>query len=283
MRFPLIAFSIVFPFSLCYPAFEGTDWGARSAAMGGAFCGLSDGCETIPINPAGLAQIISPQWAAFHTRFYSMEELAYSSISYGQPSRLGTLGLHGSAFGRDPYQEFLLLAGYGYPLGRISLGGNVRLMRVQISDYGSANSVGVDLGLLGTVSEGLNFGMSIQNLNSPRIAGDDLPSSLVGGFAMSPARGLILCGDVYKELRHGLETRIGVEYSLGSYLALRSGFKTGPSSMITWGVGCYIGNLELSYSGKNHAALGLTHGFSLVFSLESRTCFGVFQFSRNRQ
>ncbi len=271
MRPLLILLFITFPGSQCFPAFEQTDYGVRSMAMGGAFCGLSDDCEGIPVNPAGLPQMTSTQLSAFYTRLYSMDEQVHSSISCGQPFALGTSGVLLSTFGRAPYQEFVLVLAYGCPFNRISLGGSLRLMRLQITDYGSANSLGVDLGLLGQISKQLNVGVSIRNLNSPQMAGDDLPTSLTAGFAISPAQGLILCCDAYKEARYALETRLGGEYNLGSALVLRSGFTTGACSFFTWGLGYRLGEFELGYAGKSHAALGLTHGLSVLVSLGPRS------------
>jgi len=279
VRLVLVVVLLALPWSRASPAFEETDFGTRSTGMGGLGCALPGECQAMLLNPAGLALMASPQFGAFYTRLYYMEELAHSSMCYGHPTSLGTPALFFSSFGTDPYQEFLLLFGYAYPLGRISVGGDLKLMRVQISEYGSFNSLGADLGLLGQISEGLDIGVSVQNVNNPKLAGDDLPSPLVGGLAISPAEGLIICTDVAQELGQGLDVRVGCEYTLRRHLALRCGFGTGPSSIFTWGASYLLGRLELGYGGRSHPVLDITHAFSVLFSFGPRASRGVFRLS----
>lgn len=260
--------------SLSSAAFEEMDPSARPMAMGSAFCGLPDDCYSITVNPAGLPLIPSFQVGVFDTKPYGMNELTHSSLSLAKSTPFGAMGIHLSAFGRDPYQEITALVGCGYPVGRLSVGGNVKLMRLKISEYGSSNSWGVDLGLWGKVRDGLGLGVSAVNLNAPQLAGDKLPSFLTAGFALSPAEGAILCGDLREKLGHGLESRLGVEYAPGSHLAIRSGFRTNPPSF-TFGAGLRWGGFEFSYGGRTHTTLGLTHGVSLLYSLKPRSGLGV--------
>lgn len=264
--------------SVSSAAFEEMDPSARLMAMGSAFCGLSNDCHGITVNPAGLPLISSFQIGVFDTKPYGMNELAHSSLSLAQSTPFGALGIHLSTFGKDPYEEITALVGCGYPLGRLSIGGNIKLMRLEIADYGSSNSWGVDLGLWGKVRDGFGLGVSAVNLNGPELAGDKLPSCLTTGFALSPAERLILCGDLREELGHGLESRLGVEYAPGSHLAIRSGFRTDPPSF-TFGAGVRWGGFEFSYGGRTHTTLGLTHGFSLLYSLKPRSGFGVLSLS----
>lgn len=109
-------------------AFEETGAGARAPGMGDAFTALADDAYAIHYNPAGLAQMERPQFAASYAKLYAGlsdgSDIGLSQLAYAHPlsrGRRGALGLSWERFSLSGlYQEQTLSAAYG----RQALGGD---------------------------------------------------------------------------------------------------------------------------------------------------------------
>ena len=231
LNFGLILFVLLFA-KTGSASFETPGAGARSIALGGAFTGLVDNSDAIFINPAGIAQIISPDISVFYARPYGMRELAYSSIGAVYPKSIVSIGAAAQTQGHDLYREsvYILSLARGSS-GKVYYGLNVRYMTLQIKNYGSAGSASVDAGVLAKPLQHLSFGASIQNLSRSSIGQENerVPQIYRAGLHYSPLSQISITLDAYKDVSFPLEAHYGIEYHLIEQVDLRFGASNNPS------------------------------------------------------
>lgn len=206
-------------------AFNDDGWGARAAAMGGAFTAVADDADAVFWNPAAPARLDNSQFNLMHAKpFLGLEsvQLGMNSFSYAHPFKakssalgFGWTNLNASGLYRE--DAFALSYSRGiYPLS--SGGGEDRPML-----YGGLNlaylrnsfsmdrytegdpvfaggrartAVTADAGLLGFWNR-FSFGFAAQNLTRPDVGfkqADRVPMDLHFGTAYR--RGLLFFEDV---------------------------------------------------------------------------------------
>lgn len=265
----LLGFLILFHPEEVKSAFEDKEVGARALGMGGAFVAVSDDANAIWWNPAGLVQLKNREFTSLYTELFGLEELAYSSLSYGQRMKKSrALGIGWQGFGGDLYKEDTLTVSYSRLFfKRISLGLNLKYMALKIKSAGSAEVWGIDLGTLYKLNKKMKLGLLAYNLNSPEIAGDSLPRKTNIGLAFTPFKKLILALDVKEEKGYDTQICLGEELKITPHFTLRAGAQVNPLRL-TGGFGFKFKSLQLDYAYFSHSVLGATHQVSLtIFNL----------------
>ncbi len=262
---------LLFP-TKAYTSFELSGSSARVQAMGHAYVGLANTPEAIFINCSGLAQLSNTNLSIYYTRPFGMRELNYGSFAAIVPTSIATFGAGLISFGNQHYREQSFI----FSINRSKkqnfyYGLNLHYMKLQISDYGSDFSFGVDAGFLVRMTPRLNWGFFAANLNRTRIgrSNDILPQTFCTGMAIFPVNDLILNLDIFKDSMFPLEFRCGLEYLLFNRIALRSGFTTEPSQFCA-GFGFLFSHFDVNYAITTHQNLGLTHHLSIQLQLKKR-------------
>ncbi len=253
-----------------YPAFEHLTLGARPAAMGGAYVGIAQGPEGLLVNPAGIAAATSFTGVAFYSRPFGLKELDASGLSLLHPLRTGGIGVAVRRFGRSPYEEHVFSLGAGLIiLPTVQVGAAAHLYHLRIASYGSAATAGLDLGVLVSVAYNVTWGVTIYNVNRPRIGAceEQLPQVLATGVSITPARSVVMTADLHKDVRYPGEVRIGASYHIVEPLAIRCGLQTNPGRF-AGGIGLWVGPVRVDYAASYHYDLGLTHSVSVTVGME---------------
>lgn len=253
-----------------YPAFEHLNMGARPAAMGGAYVGIARGPEGLLVNPAGIAGATSFTGVAFYSRPFGLKELDGSGLSIFYPLRIGGAGVAARRFGRSPYEEHVFSLGAGViVLPTVYVGAAAHLYHLRIASYGSAVTAGLDVGVLVTVGYNVTWGVTIYNLNRPRIGAceEHLPQVLATGVSITPARSVVMTADLHKDVRYPAEVRIGASYRIVEALAVRCGLQSNPGRF-SGGIGLWVGLVRVDYAAGYHYDLGLTHSVSVTVGME---------------
>lgn len=129
------ALALLFAAAPARAAFEETGAGARAPGLGDAFTALADDAYAIHYNPAGLAQLERPQFAAAYSKLYAGlsdgSDIGASQLAYAHPlarGRQGALGLSWERFSLSGlYQEQALTAAYGRQVTGGTQGGKLYL------------------------------------------------------------------------------------------------------------------------------------------------------------
>lgn len=256
--------------SRVYSAFEHLAHGSSVIAMGGASVASVNDPWTAFSNPGGLSTIDSRLLSLYYSpQPFGLKELAQGSFSFIEPTPAGTLAASGSRFGFELYREVDLQVSFGGNINdMLAAGASVHYYHLSIERYGSAQTFGVDVGVLAHLTDEIRWGFAAFNVNAPIIgrAREKLPQVFVTGVGYSPIPEVTLAADLEKDIRYQAELHGGVQYSFLDLVAVRVGTTSDPS-VLSAGVGIHYSVVQLDYAFANHTELGPTHQFSLTLYL----------------
>ena len=248
---------------------EKLDVGARAIALGGAFTGLANSSATLFYNPAGAMLVPFREASFFYARPYGLQELDYLTVSYLEPSLLprqyGAVGLSAKRYGFELYNETMFGLTYANAFEKKFLYGvTINYQHTFIKNYGDAGAIGIDIGMLGLVTESLTLGFAAHNINAPRIglSGEELAQTYALGLSYKAPSNVLIVLDLEKDLRFPLSIKSGFEYRPVTAFSIRAGFSTDPSRF-TGGFGVHYARLDIDYAIATHRDLGITNQLSL--------------------
>jgi len=254
----------------------------RAQGMGGAFVALSDDETAVFTNPAALALQSRRGAYSSYVDLYGYDFLKLGSAAAAVPTGFGTVGvgvryLSVEYGGSDLEREYAVTAAHGFtvmqdPHSSLSFGYGLSLFGLSFptesvggEDLGSANAVGLDVGVLGTPRGPTRFGVFVKNINNPKM-GDpnakDLPQWFSGGVCYSPYSGVQTSIEVQKQDDEELRACGGFEFQINDYVTMRGGLQNQPNRMSA-GFGARWEMLRLDYSYTSHPVLPGSHTFGL--------------------
>lgn len=246
-------------------AFDNPAGDARSLGMDGAEAFFPEGYAQLQGNPASSGGASVPSLSTSYSRLYGLGELPLAILAYSHPLASGAARIALQTFGDDVYHENSGAVALARLVSKnLWLGVGLRGMHLSISEMGTTQAWGVDLGLAGRPSPDLAISFYARNLNHPRLGrlGDQVPSAACLGLTFRPIRRAALVCDLFRDTRFPTEMRVGQEYWLCESLALRFGFSTEPSTY-SFGSGVSGSRFRLDYGFRYHPTLGATHQVSL--------------------
>ena len=261
--------------------------GSRSLAMGDAYAGLSNGPDSIYLNPAGLAAVETPELGAMY--FKEIADMNLTAIQYAQPlNQLGSLGigiesfsagtmevnyLNGDSKSVNAQTDYIINAAYGVHLkGGLSAGADLKYLNSKLAEAESANAVALDLGGLYNLPQmkEVTLGLALQNMGGGIKYIDEkdpLPFTVrVGAAYQTQLQNNIftISGDLNKPKELSARFNLGAECLYNQVIALRAGYKFGYDvDSFTAGFGVKINRYRLDYAFAPKGDLGDTHRLSL--------------------
>ena len=253
----------------CFAAFEETATDARIIGMGGAGVALGDYLSAGMENPA-LPCFAPVQSAASGTAIpFGMTDLTAASAQAGyQKDKLGLAAGFGT-MGGALYRENTIRTAVSFrPFKQAGFGLGISGYNLSIQRYGSANALGVDLGIIGSPWENLTIGAVAKNINRPRIGSTDeeIAQWLDWGVSYVLLNQLTYAFQVQNQRGYNSQLRFGQEYRHNRHLALRAGFSSQPSSF-SFGLGIFVKKIRMDYAVKTHSSLGLGHCLTVSYIL----------------
>lgn len=288
---------------LSYAAFEFPDAGARQSGLGDACSALGGDAHSLLHNPAGLAYLDRGEFSSSYNRLFTGlddgSNISGFQLLYGRPLTasdslaLGWMQTQLAAL----YKERTLSLGYGRVWNeRLAFGAALKQLQIteqapplNYTDSGSvttgadpvfsggesASGLGLDLGVLYEPAGGYSLGLSLQNINRPKVslAGSDKAPAVVRLGAARRSSELLLVSEFRtREFTSGsrdYEAVLGAERwwrpSKTSSFALRGSLAAGSRSFrqFTLGLGYRVNDLQADYSFLMPLAgvsLGNTYG-----------------------
>lgn len=267
-RFVLMVI-VLFSIKSSMAQFENTETGARATGLNGAFTSLSNNSLAVFYNPSGLGQLKFREISVYYSpSVFGINELSQAAFSYAEPLKFGTAGLGIKSFGFDLYKELNIFLSFGKVFQKkIFLGLNVNYFYLNIQNYNSASSIGIDFGTLAYVTDFLKWGFTAKNLTGS-VIGDSkekIPQIYRTGVTFQFIDDLILIAEFEKDVRYPLSIKSGFEFSATEQVDLRSGISTEPVSF-TAGIGFAYGIFQLDYTVNSHQDLGISHQGSVTIN-----------------
>ncbi len=254
----------------------------RARAMGGAFVALSDDETAIFTNPAALAMQDEIGIYSSYVDLYGYDFLKLGSGAVTIPTDVGTFGIGARYFsteydGSELESEYSFVVGQGVMLmedvhSSLAVGYGLSLYGLSFPtesvggvELGSANTFGVDIGVIGTLRGRTRFGFFAKNINNPKL-GDpdakDLPQWFTAGVCYSPYGGVQTCLEIQKQTTEDLRACFGLEFEISDYLTLRGGIQNQPNRL-SFGFGTGWKMVKLDYSYTSHETLPGSHVYGL--------------------
>lgn len=240
--------------------------GARSTGLGGAYTAVAADLEVLNYNPAGLSKIQRFTIFSSTKKLYEIDGLRHNAIAIGYGlNKNGGIGMMYEDVGYSLHTEKTVTLGYGRSVNRfMNIGANLKLYSIDISGFGSDNTVGVDLGCHTRIYENLYLGLNAKNINNPKIGSSikkDMNKSVTCGLAYV-SDFFIVSLDAAKEEDYKVQLRAGTELKLFDIIALRCGYNNEPRRMF-YGFGITVKRISFSYSQYDHPYLEDTKQFGL--------------------
>ncbi len=251
-------------------AFEKRSQGSPAMMLGGPTMASSEDPWATFMNPAVL-QLNNERLLAisYAPQPFGLKELSRASVMVVEPASFGHLSFSASKFGFELYREITFSLSYGATVSNaFHLGVSLNHYGLTIKNYGSASTIGIDLGGVVEVSDDVRWGFAATNVNFPKLGESEepLPQVFATGVAYAPFDVGVIALDIVKDVRHSPEVVVGLEYVVVQSVRLRAGVCTEPS-VLNAGLGLSFDFVRLDYAFSSTADLGFTHQASLIFFL----------------
>ncbi|MBI4802203.1 MAG: PorV/PorQ family protein [Elusimicrobia bacterium] len=234
---------------------------ARTMGTGNSFAAISNGVNSIILNPAGLSNIQNKEIAMNYSNLYA--DMRYGFIGWGMPIdqldaafALGAQYLNSGEMeqrdinrkntGSYTNKDMTINLGYGrnFPEMNLNLGLNVKYITSKIEEE-SANTLAMDIGGIYKTKQGINLGLTVQNIGSGLKyidKKDPLPLTISAGAGYQMKAGPLLALGIKNSVYEKKTTiSLGMEYSILSAFNLRTGYLTGKDlSSVSGGFGIAI-------------------------------------------
>ncbi len=253
-------------FGNAFAAFERLPAGARSQGLCGASqLALSDPF-VLETNPAAIGVMgINRITISTSPGLFGMNELRRTEAALAFEFLGGTTGVLGRSFGFALYREITLVGGFAAQVSpELTVGASLAWYALHVSGYGDAGTIGVNLGASVRLADQIRYGLSIRNVNRPRIgrSRESVPTELLTCIEFQPVPSFLLSAALTKDPDSPLCGSFGAEWIIEGHVVLRAGAQEGLQLFGTGG-GVIFGPLSVDYGLSIHPDLGFTHHFSV--------------------
>ncbi|MDE0297068.1 MAG: hypothetical protein OXN17_00375 [Candidatus Poribacteria bacterium] len=288
--------------SAIHAAFDDRFIGARAYAMGGASSAVMKEVDGLLVNPASISSISAQQFSAtmamLHVGLSDETSITQNLIAYANShSKRGAVGLLWKRLNVSQLyaeNQVVLGASKSYRIGsggsrQFSIGASGKLLNWEtvptldangavLEDLPGRSQLSVDIGFVFRSSTNIPIALSVQNLNSPRVASssspanESLPVQTTLGIGLLGSKSVWGMDLVFS--RNEIDIAVGLEYRLhGDMLFVRSGFRL---ENLAWGTNLTAGagfspreRMRIDYgfvlpNGGIQSTFG-SHRFSIVY------------------
>lgn len=231
--------------------FEGA--GVRPISMGGAFVGLADDANCVYYNPAGLAYLKEREEIFMYGNRFDLIDIAQITLAQ-QNMGFSLLRQKADLFkSKDhPDQTSMAESIFALAFGRelfpkshfpVALGGSLTFLLLDSSE-GNDGGLGLDLGALTKIREGISVGLSFRNVGT-QVRNEDVPTVVTMGVAYEVREGIVVTTDLAVrkgENKTDKSFHLGAEMKILEVIRLRGGINNGG---VIFGMGFSEGNWQL--------------------------------------
>jgi hypothetical protein len=218
-------------------------------------------------NQAGIAAEQQLTIAVAYENEFLNPELSRQSAVIVYPHKNNAFGLSIQDYGFSAYSEQRIAFAYARNFGNAVFAAiNFNFHQLKISQYGSAETYSVEIGLQYPVNEKLLLGAHIANPNRSNFSSHvnaAIPVSIEFGVAYSSTKNTLFSTEIIKTLNSTTDVRTGIEYTIGR-MAARGGFSVNPFRQYA-GFGFSYAGFQIDAAISSHLALGYSPQLSLSY------------------
>jgi hypothetical protein len=250
-------------------AFDFLGVGAEPLALGNALVASRSDIYAVYYNPANIYYNRQPLLALDYRSFFGLASLRQTNLLFNYPILAHPVSGCCQQLGNKIYQEILVMVGSSYVYRqKIGLGMSISLYSLNIAGYSSHLGTGINIGFSYPLSEQINMGVLITNLNQPKFSVIDerLPQIFTLGWSYTPNKKITLSYEWYRDVRYEQDFRAGVSVVCNDEFTLRLGLE---NSINTYsiGLGLKLIKVKIDYAVLLHTVLGISHVTGIRFSL----------------
>ena len=206
------------------------NYGPRLTALGSSGVALHDHWS-VSRNPAGLSYITDPVAAISYEQRFLDGDISDQSAVFIYPTSKYVFGLKFNRYGISAYNDQQVSLACSRKWDAVSIGIGFNYHQLKIQNYGSSGTVSVDIGFQYELNEDVVLGAHIANPAKSSYGPDvseSIPVLIAFGAAFRINDKLLFASDVQKSLKSAMSFRIGTEYTVAEWLALRGGISSHP-------------------------------------------------------
>jgi hypothetical protein len=257
-------FVLLFLFCNCFGQLSP---GARQISLARSNISSSNDVFSIFNNPAGLSQIKFREVGLYYSPApFGLTELSNAAAVFCEPTSIGSLSAGFGIFGFDLYKETNITLGLGRNFSKnFTAGITCTFHNVSIKNYGSKGVLLFNVGSIIHLNDLVGFGFLIENITRSTLGNESnqIPTVLWFGTNLHFIKEISFDAAIQKEIGFNPSLRLGTEYTLMDFLALRIGVSNEPDTYCG-GFGLAYNFIQVDYAVTSHPDLGLTHQFGLI-------------------
>ena len=154
----------------------------------------------------------------------------------------------------------------------MSLGVNIILYQLKISDYGTANAPGLSVSMRYNINNNWDWVTTIRNINYPKIGAskDELPQVITTGFVGAMHEYFTIATEWEQDLAYKGTIKFGVMVKPLKQLLIMTGYVSNPGQL-TAGFSININKMNFEYGTIAYYDLGLfSHQLGIGVNLDRR-------------
>jgi len=237
---------------------------------------VTSGANAVFTNFSATAGALSPLLQVSTARRFNLSELSSYSAGAAFPvSQNAVLGLELSTYGFEFFQDRFVAIKYAHRLNEnYSISGSFGFDVLDLEDFGQKSTLSYQIGLSGSIVDGLRFGFTTSNIDGPGIeANTRLVSDIRIGFAYDVAEKVELLTELDKPLADALNVKLGINYKLHQRLSVRSGYNTSPGQT-SFGFSYWIiEGFKVDFASLYDPILGITPVLSFAWDSSQKNKF----------
>lgn len=236
----------------------------KSAAMSNTSVTLTD-IWSVYHNQAGLGFIDDISVGIFHQSGF-IKEQNLQGLGFAYPTKTGTIAASYSYYGFSQYNEMQAGLAFGRSFTRyFAVGLQINYLSTRIADnYGSANTVNFEVGILSQPIDNLFIGAHVYNPSRSKIGDEAMPTVFNFGAGYLFSNRVYFAIETEKYLEHDAIFKAGLNYQLIEIISLQAGISTNPTRY-SFGVGFHYINITAHVGFLRHQTLGFTPSFTLSY------------------
>lgn len=204
--------------------------GPRLTALGSSGVALQD-YWAVSKNQAGLSEIASVIGAVCYEQRFVDENISLQSAVVIYPESDYVFALKLNRYGVRVYNDQQISLACSRKWGDISIGLGFNFHQLKIHNYGASKALSVDIGFQYQFTENITLGGHVANPSGSSYNSDlsaPVPVIMDFGAAFKISNKVLLTSEIQKELESEISFRLGTEYSLAEWLAVRGGVSSNP-------------------------------------------------------
>lgn len=272
-KFIFIYFMVIVPFKMLFGVFEAYPTSTANLALGRINMNYNGKIIDIINEPSSIIAFNMKGGEVIWNRPFQINELQQTALASAFIYKNWGFGISASTFGNKIYNESMLALSAARSFKtRLSLGVNIILYQLKITDYGTAHAPGLSASMRYNVSDNWDWVTTVRNINSPKIgiAKDELPQVVTTGFVGTVHEILTIATEWEQDLEYKGAIKFGIMVKPLKQFSFSVGYVSNPGQL-TAGLSININKIYFEYGTIAYSDLGLfTHQLGIGVNLDRR-------------